>query len=157
MARGAFGTVAVRMDNLAHELSHDGLDALTTAVASTVKTEALDRVALDIGTDRRLSGFGRGRSRGKVKASSGYDLTAPGRATVNYRPPGRWGLLEYGSKTNTWKNPRRRGRRYQGGTYTRERVTSRRTVTKAAEDASKRIPVVVADRLYKLTDAALRG
>lgn len=160
MAEG-FGLVAVRMNRLARSMGGDGLKALSETAALTVKKEAERQLVIAVGGDRALEGYGRGRRRGRVKGSVGFDYVGKGASDIKYRPPGMWVMLERGSykSGNTWKAPRRRGsaRRARGtvGSYTHEPVRARGTVATIKRNAEPKIPPAVEQELRRLIDRLL--
>jgi hypothetical protein len=85
----------------------------------------------ELGSDATLSRFGRGRSRGRIKAEARFD-PQPGLKLVispSKRSRGLWAFLEFGSK-GAWHYPKR-GRKRRDGTYSRAPVPARRTWTTA--------------------------
>lgn len=174
MTRGACGVVATRVGRLADSFGADGLRAMTEAAAFTVKTEAVRRVVLTIGGDRRMSQFGSRRSKGRVRAGVGYDYTGRGVAVVGYRPAGMWALLEDGARAH----PIGAGRRTASGGWARRRgqqrplllvaghvvtgpvrhpgTTPKRVITRATRDAEPRIPDAVERAVADLVAAAFQ-
>jgi len=101
------------------------------------------KTVMNSGADH-LSGYGRGRRRGRVDAKVGFEELSGLRIHVHPTrgTKGLWALLEGGSARagSTWKTPRRRGqRRARGtvGTYQRSPVPARRTWTKVEPQATR--------------------
>lgn len=155
---GAFGEVAVDMSKVARWLDDEGLTQLTHAAAGTLKKEAIRASVRAIGGDRRMGNFGGG----KPRAGVGYDIVRPGEATMNYRPPGMWQLLEYGAAAHKiTPRRRRRGAPLHFGQVFFQSVKHpgtrpKQVVTKARERAEAAIPKAVEEALAAELERLLR-
>jgi hypothetical protein len=79
--------------------------AALVAVGVEGKRIAAHTLQADVGGG--LSHFGRGRRRGGIKMSTGFDV-AGDRMTLTPRPLGMWQLVTEGSSRSSWFIPRRR-------------------------------------------------
>lgn len=161
MSREGFGVVAVRLDGLAAALGSTGLRSMSEAAAYTQKDTALKLLVRTVGPDRRMSRFGKGRSRGRVRGGVGYDYAGAGTTIVKYRPAGYWALLEAGADphpipTKAVRRGQRRRLLIDGqvvtGPVDHPGTRPKAVLTRAAADAERRIPAAVEDALTDLVD-----
>lgn len=94
------------------------LDGVTRATHQRIGREAKTgwipvAAGRAVGGDLAMSNFGRGRRRGAIKLTAGYDADER-RVEIRPRPPGPWALVEDGAKRHVI--PRRRSiRRSRSG------------------------------------------
>jgi len=93
---------AERVGRTADALSGGRLKEITGRVALAAKGDVLDQVGNDVGSDRRMSGWGR------VRFNAGYELTSDHTAELEPRPSGPWGVLEHGRKAKPAGQPKRK-------------------------------------------------
>ena len=162
---GACATVAVRVGRLADALGADGLQAMTEAAAFEVKNQALRRLVLTVGGDRRMARFGGRRSRGRVRGGVGYDYLGAGRAVVKYRPAGFWQLLEFGAAPHD-AGVDRRGRplvaAFPDGTravgpFRHPGTRPKRVLTRARDEAARTVPDKVTQAAYDVAARLMDG
>lgn len=82
-----------------------GAAAARTDVGVAGKKHAARCLDTDVGGG--LSHFGRGKRRGNVKMSTGFDVDGD-RMTLNPRPLGMWQLVDQGSSKTSWFIPRKK-------------------------------------------------
>lgn len=134
-----FPEAARRMGEATASIAGKGSEKALTLAGVEAKQEMTKGARRDTG-DGQLSGYGRGRNRGRVRAEARFDK-APGLKVIvepTKRSRGLWALLEHGSRSGQWKTPRRRGqRRARGtvGTYSRAPVPPRNTWSEAIPQA----------------------
>lgn len=88
---------------LARGLHGPVLDRVTEHASMAAKKESLKTAGGILGSDLRAHNFAKGR-----KFGVGYDLVAPGRSTINFRPKGGWVLFDVGASPHLIGSGRRR-------------------------------------------------
>ena len=100
---GDFDQLSRRVTALSHSLSGAALREITTQVAVEAKKDVGREAVADVGSDLRMSGWGR------FRFGSGFELVNDHQALLAPRPNGAWSVLDGGRKRGH-KMSRRAGR-----------------------------------------------
>ena len=102
MTANGFDSLAHKVGALARDLDGRSLREITGRVALEAKNDIHTEAARDLGSDRRMSGWGR------FRFSAGYDLTSDHTAEIKPRPAGPWVVLERGRRGKAAGQPKRK-------------------------------------------------
>jgi hypothetical protein len=128
-----FAQAAANLAQAADRIAGAGSEHALTEAGVAAKTTVAQAAMAELGPDATLSRFGKGRSRGRIRAEARFD-PEPGLKLViapTKRSAGLWALIQFGSRGSSWRYPKRRGRKRRDGKFTRPPVAARHAWSEA--------------------------
>lgn len=123
--------VVAKVEALRRDLDGGALRSIITDVAVEAKADILAEARRDVGADLRMSGWRR------IRFGAGFELLDDTTAEIGGRPPGPWGVLEFGRRAGR-RHSRKRGR-VVGWGPTQGKGTFNRATREISRDAPARI------------------
>lgn len=101
-SRDGFGPLVAKLGQIENHLSGGNIRKITNAVAFDAKKDVRKEAESDLGSDRKMSGWGR------FTFDASYKLTSDSTAEITPKPKGPWVVLIKGRKYKRTGQPKRR-------------------------------------------------